>query len=207
MRFAATLWRFARVVRRQIGHSAFRAIPSACSFRESKMPQPTDSSAGAGTTLRIRRASPRDAESLAQLRYAFRTERRPATESRDAFTTRCADWMRPRLATDSRWNAWLAERGERIVGQVWVQIVEKIPNPGPEAECHAYLSNFFVNGEARNAGAGTELLRTAIEHCRALGADTVFLWATQRSMPLYERLGFTRPHDVLVLDLKTSKPR
>ena len=102
---------------------------------------------------------------------------------------------------------WLAERDARIIGNVWLQIIEKIPNPGPESELHAYLSNFFVIPNERNTGSGTQLLRAAVGYCRAAGVDTVFLWPTQRSMTLYGRSGFERASDVLVLELRETKSR
>ncbi|HEV8447975.1 MAG TPA: GNAT family N-acetyltransferase [Gemmatimonadaceae bacterium] len=157
------------------------------------------------TTVQIRRALPRDADALAQLRYAFRLERRPATESRDAFAARCSNWMRPRLRGDSRWTVWLAERDGTIVGNLWVQIVEKIPNPGPESELHAYISNFFIVPEARNSGLGTRILSAAVAHCKAHGVDTVFLWPSERSVPLYSRTGFEVASDLLVLELREAK--
>ena len=108
--------------------------------------------------------------------------------------------MRPRLSTDSAWTVFVAERDGRIVGNIWVQIVEKIPNPGPESETHAYVSNFFVVPRERNTGAGTRLLNAVLEHCRACSVDTVFLWPSERSRPLYHRNGFEPPADMLVLD-------
>ena len=173
------------------------------------MNEPIDISAVAGDRppLHVRRALPRDAGALAQLRYAFRLERRVATESQDAFVTRCSSWMRPRLRGDSAWAAWLAERDGRIVGNLWMQIVEKIPNPGPESELHAYISNFFILPSERNGGVGTKILDAAVAHCRARCVDTVFLWPTERSMPLYQRAGFKIPADLLVLELRTGKPR
>jgi GNAT superfamily N-acetyltransferase len=155
--------------------------------------------------LRIRRALPRDADALAELRYAFRVERRPPTESPEAYAARCSNWMRPRLRGDSPWAAWLAERDDRIVGNIWVQIVEKIPNPGPESELHAYISNFFIVPAERNTGVGTKILNAAVAHCRAHHVDTVFLWPTERSMPLYQRTGFKIPGDLLVLELREAK--
>jgi len=143
---------------------------------------------------------PRDADELSRLRYAFRFERRPATESPDAFFVRCTNWMRPRLSSDSPWSVFVAERGGAIVGNIWVQIVEKIPNPGPESELHAYVSNFFVLPRERNTGAGTRLLNAVLEHCRTRSVDTVFLWPSERSRPLYYRHGFQSPTDMLVLD-------
>ena len=157
--------------------------------------------------VQVRRALPRDADALAELRYAFRSEQRPATESPEAFTARCSNWMRPRLRGDSRWTVWLAEREGRIVGNLWMQFVEKIPNPGPESELHAYVSNFFIVPGERNSGVGTTILSAAVEYCRAHHVDTVFLWPTQRSTPLYQRIGFEIPADLLVLELREGKPR
>ncbi|HEY2164537.1 MAG TPA: GNAT family N-acetyltransferase [Gemmatimonadaceae bacterium] len=157
--------------------------------------------------VRVRRALPRDADALAELRYAFRLERRPATESPEAFTARCSNWMRPRLRGDSRWTVWLAERDGRIVGNLWLQIIEKIPNPGPESELHAYISNFFIDPAERNSGVGTKILSAAVAHCRAHHVDTVLLWPTQRSTPLYRRTGFEIPADLLALELREGKPR
>jgi GNAT superfamily N-acetyltransferase len=171
------------------------------------MPESTEAVQNSPPSLRVRRALPADADALAQLRYAFRLERRPATESDEAFTRRCSNWMRPRLRGDSRWTAWVAERERRLIGQVWLQIVEKLPNPGPESELHAYLSNFFVLPRERNSGAGTQLLRAAVAHCRSSGVDTVFLWPTERSVALYRRTGFGPPSDLLVLELREPKHR
>jgi GNAT superfamily N-acetyltransferase len=166
-----------------------------------------DAEKGQPTAVEIRRALPKDADALAQLRYAFRLEQRPATESLDAFAARCSNWMRPRLRGDSRWTAWLAERDGKIVGNLWLQIVEKIPNPGPESELHAYISNFFIVPAERNTGVGTRLLNAAVGHCKVHDVDTVFLWPTQRSTPLYKRTGFDAPSDILVLELRTGKSR
>lgn len=170
------------------------------------MPEPTESD-HAASMLTVRRATPRDAERLSRLRYAFRLERRPATESPDAFFERCANWMHPRLSTDSPWTVFVAERDGEILGNIWVQIVEKIPNPGPEAELHAYVSNFFVVPRERNTGAGTRLLNAVLEHCRTRSVDTVFLWPSDRSRPLYYRTGFEPPTDMLVLDPVPASPK
>jgi GNAT superfamily N-acetyltransferase len=170
------------------------------------MPESTDAPANSASMLIVRRAAPGDAEELSRLRYAFRLERRPATESPEAFFARCTSWMRRRLSTDSPWAVFVAERDGEILGNIWVQIVEKIPNPGPESEFHAYVSNFFVVPRERNTGAGTRLLNVVLEHCRTFSVDTVFLWPSERSRPLYRRSGFEPPPDMLVLDLPQAGP-
>jgi GNAT superfamily N-acetyltransferase len=149
-------------------------------------------------TQSVRRATLDDLDVLVRFRYAFRAEDQPIVELEAAFGERCAEWMRPRLGAHSHWHVWIVERRNEPIGNVWVQIVEKIPNPGPEPELHAYLSNFFVRAGARNSGAGSALLEAALADCRTLRIDSVFLWPTANSRPLYERHGFRATEDLLV---------
>jgi ribosomal protein S18 acetylase RimI-like enzyme len=151
-------------------------------------------------TTRVRRATGDDAVTLAQLRYAFRVERRPAIEAEQEFVARCTSWIQSRLSRDSPWRAWVLERERSVVGNIWLQIVEKLPNPGVEPELHGYISNFFVRPGHRSVGCGTSLLRAALEHCGEQDVDSVFLWPTERSKSLYERHGFRPGSGMFVLD-------
>jgi GNAT superfamily N-acetyltransferase len=155
-------------------------------------------------TRTVRRATPDDAATLARFRWEFRASRQAASEEENAFRQRCVEWMRPRLRPDSRWRAWLLEQDGVPIGNLWLQMIEKIPNPGTEPELHAYVSNVFVTPAARGTGGGAMLLETAIADCRALFVDAMFLWATDESRPLYARHGFAPPSRVLVNEL--SRP-
>src|SRR5262245_27808477 len=135
----------------------------------------------------VRRATQSDAERLARLRFEFRGPRAPNVESEAEFLTRCAAWMYSRLTPSSIWRVWLVERNGEPAGAVWLQIVEKLPNPTSEPELHAYLSNFYVRPAYRNDGIGSALLRTALLECTRLDVDSVFLWPSARSRSLYER--------------------
>jgi GNAT superfamily N-acetyltransferase len=144
----------------------------------------------------IRRATPDDAELLAQFRFAFRTRR---TESHEDFVARCAAWMRERLTADSHWRAWILTVDDTPAGNLWLQLVEKIPNPSVgEPELHAYISNFYVLPDYRNQGGGAKLMEAALEECRAKNVDNIFLWPTEESRTLYERFGFRVSDRVLV---------
>jgi N-acetylglutamate synthase-like GNAT family acetyltransferase len=149
----------------------------------------------------VRLATTDDAAALAVLRYEFRASRRPAVESTDEFLPRCAEWMRPRLADTTRWRVWVLEHDSSIVGNVWLQLVEKLPNPNVDRELHGYVTNFFVRAEYRNGGAGSRLLRAVLEECERSSVDTVFLWPTDRSRSLYERHGFKEARGMLSQDL------
>ena len=148
----------------------------------------------------VRRAGPDDAANLARLRLAFRSERRATTEETQSFLVRCEAWMTSRLATDASWRTWMLDRDGEALGNIWLQVVEKIPNPGDESERHAYISNFYVHPDVRNTGAGSRLLAAALAECDALDVDTVFLWPSERSRPLYERHGFSSDTRLLALE-------
>lgn len=150
----------------------------------------------------IRRATPADALHLALLRYEFRAALNNPVEDREHFVARCAPWMAERLDEGSAWRCWVAEAGGAIRGHLWLQLIEKIPNPVPERELHGYITNVYVHPDARGDGTGAGLLETALAYCREQGVDSVILWPTERSQRLYARHGFAFPRDLMeaVLD-------
>lgn len=151
--------------------------------------------------IEVRRARSADAAELARLRWRFRADFDPAVEERSAFVERCRTWMRRRLAEAEPWRCWVAVEG-RVVGHVWVEAVEKVPNPVDEAELHAYLTNMYVIPDLRGRGIGTRLLAAALEWCRERDVGSVVLWPTERSRSLYGRHGFRETGNVLELPLK-----
>ncbi len=151
------------------------------------------------TACHVRRASSADAAVLARLRHDFRAPLGDNVEAEATFLERCEQWMRPRLNVESVWRAWIAELQGQAVGCVWLQLVEKVPNPVVERECHGYVSNLFVRDEARGGGVGSVLLRAALDECDRVGVDNVILWPTPRSRSLYTRHGFAEADNMLVL--------
>ncbi len=144
--------------------------------------------------ITIRPATPDDAHRLAELRYEFRASLSSPVEPRDAFVERCATWMRNEIAS-ARWHVWVADRDGELVGQLWLLVIDKLPNPVAEPARHAYISNLFVGADARG-GVGTALLEAALDYARAQHVDRIVLWPTSRSRSLYQRYGFTAAGDV-----------
>ena len=151
------------------------------------------------TQVIIRQATATDAAALASSRYDFRLTLSPTCEREDIFVERCRLWMQSRLAGDGPWHCWLAEREQTIVGHLWVQLIEKIPNPTSEAERHAYVTNFYVREESRSQGIGSMLLSAALAWMRERDVHAVILWPTEESRPLYQRHGFADPDDLMEL--------
>src|SRR6266403_5615184 len=112
--------------------------------------------------IRIRRARADDSRSLANLRYAFRAKGEKVIETKAAFLKRCERWIKKRISAKQSWQCWVAEDRRGLIGTIWVELIEKIPNPVSENERHGYITNFYVVPEARGRQAGEKLLRTAL---------------------------------------------
>jgi GNAT superfamily N-acetyltransferase len=156
-------------------------------------------------TIQIRSARSSDAPQLAKLRYGLRS--RPTNiESEDAFLDRCSTWMALALQQDN-WRCWVAERETTLVGALWLQLIQKIPNPTAEPESIAYITNFFIDESQRCMGLGTSMLNEVLAWCREEQSNKgkriagIILWPTDRSRPLYLRHGFEVPKNLFELEL------
>ena len=147
--------------------------------------------------VKIRLAAESDAATLARLRYALRSAAKDVVENEHEFLARCELWMKERLGQGSQWQCWLAECETISVGAVWAQVVEKIPNPSGERECFVYLTNFYVREEYRGEGVGARLLAAVLEWSQTRMAHAVILWPTERSVPFYQRHGFSSAEDLM----------
>lgn len=144
----------------------------------------------------IRSALPADAAALARLRFALRASLAMAWEPESEFLSRCTAWMAERLAPGSAWQCWIAETEKGIVGSVWLQHIEKIPNPGDDPELHAYVSNLYVAPNHRGSGLGTRLLQECIGASPNDLVDKMILWPSPESRTLYQRHGFAVREDM-----------
>ncbi len=70
---------------------------------------------------------------------------RSPVKAREVFLQRCSVWMSSCLSAD--WKCWLATCEGRIVGQVWLHVIEKLPNPGTKPERHGYITNLYAKPE------------------------------------------------------------
>lgn len=154
----------------------------------------------AASTIRAANAS--DAPVLARMRFLFRASLGATEEDEDAFVGRCGQWMAEALGPGGAWHCWVAELDDAVIGHLWLQIIDKIPNPVIELEKHAYISNVFVVANARRRGLGGRLMGVALDFCREAGVDSVILWPTHESRSLYRRFGFEERGNVVeaVLD-------
>lgn len=152
----------------------------------------------------VRPATPDDADELARLRWDFRIEHgTPATRAFGEFLEEFRSFAREVLADGAAWRAWVAEDDGRLVGCVWLQLVEKVPHPGRGRweRPIAYVTNVYVEPELRDAGLGARLLDAAMTFAREHPMSEAVVWPTPRSVSFYRRAGFGTEAAPLGMDL------
>ena len=156
--------------------------------------------------MTIRRATADDARALAASRHQFRTtfdSPRPAPqdaafETEAAFVERAAPLIDGFLRA-GRWHAWIAECGGRICGHLFLQMIDKMPNPDPrEPEHLAYLTSFFVEPDLRDRGVGAALMQQLEAFAQRSDVEKILIvGTTPRSRSLYARRGYQSAPDLL----------
>jgi len=145
----------------------------------------------------VRTAAAFDAGALASLRRQWRHEwHGVALDADPDFEPRFVGWFTDQLARGSL--AWLAVLDGEPVGMLLMFVHERMPEPDREPGRWGYVGNAFVLPAHRDAGVGGQLLDAALAHADAHGFARVVLNPSPRSVPFYERAGFSRDHPLLV---------
>ena len=135
-----------------------------------------------------------DVPALAALRRAWTAENGDAAAD-EGFEARFADWYERESA---RRVCWLGELSGQPVGMVNLAIFERMPRPGRDAGTWGYLANAFVLRQYRSQGIGGRLLSALLAHADDHGYVRVVLSPSARSIPFYNRAGFTANNGLLV---------
>lgn len=133
----------------------------------------------------IREAGPADVAKVAHLRVAMDAEEGVAADS--TFVGDFADWCHSHL---SAFTVFVAEDGDELIGNLWLEPVERVPRPSHDNGPLGYVTNFFVVPEHRNSGVGGALLDAVVKHATHAGFSVLIASPSERSEPLWRRSGF-----------------
>ncbi|MDG4857837.1 GNAT family N-acetyltransferase [Streptomyces sp. T-3] len=155
------------------------------------------------TDFTVRLARPADARPLAEMRWTFKQEDHEGQPPAPARPLEEAEhWIRDRLS-DGRWLAWVAETRGELCGHVFLCLVERMPDPFSGNSPVGYVTNFYVTPSQRNKGAGSALLEVLKQYAHRADFDTLIVWPSERSSPLWQRSGFQPSEELLELPLDT----
>ena len=150
--------------------------------------------------ISIRTAHAADAETLASMRWRFRTSLDKPCEPQPEFVARMTPWLIERMT--GPWKAWMAVDDEQPVGTVFLHAAETLPNPVDQPETMGHITSLYVEPDFRGSGVGGALLDAAIAHCRQTDVDSLVLWPQARSRALYEERGFLARAEIVALTIR-----
>jgi GNAT superfamily N-acetyltransferase len=148
----------------------------------------------------IRSAGPDDIDALARLRWTMHTEDVESHESFDVFLSRFRPFAAQALSSGA-WQVWVAEVESRIVANLWLQVIARVPRPDRPTATLGYLTNVFVEPLYRNAGVGSRILRQVATWSREHSIGLVVVWPSEHSVDYYRREAF-EPTDALELSFE-----
>jgi GNAT superfamily N-acetyltransferase len=96
---------------------------------------------------------------------------------------------------------WVAADGDKLVAAMSVVVVRKVAEPGGLNGRWGYLTNCYALPEIRNSGVGSALLASIKAWAVGERLELLVVWPSDRAYPFYERSGFARLPDPLVLEL------
>lgn len=96
---------------------------------------------------------------------------------------------------------WVATVDGEVAGMASVVVVRPMPAPGVDVRPWGYVHHVYVRPDARDRGLGSALLGAVVAWSRSERFRQLLLHPRPRSVPFYERAGFTGAGDLLRLRL------
>ena len=143
-----------------------------------------------------------DVQQLACLRWALRTDDSEQDDpvTKKQFMHDFVAWMIATPLTDL--VHWVAEQDDQIIGVVSVRVVPMMPSPENLNDRFGYVTNTYVLPQHRNKGIGTSLLSEVRTWALREKLELLVVWPSDRAYALYERAGYLRYSDPVVLKLR-----
>lgn len=153
-------------------------------------------------TIDYRIAADHELTQIADLRWRLHVSDEPVND-RDTYERFIAEFM---ALHEAEWKSsevthWVAADGTRVVAVMSVIIVRKLPRPGNLHGRWGYLANSYALPEVRNAGVGSQLLEAIKAWAIEQNLELLVVWPSEMAYPFYERAGFERHPDPVVLRL------
>ena len=152
--------------------------------------------------MSVRPATTADVETMAALRRAWIEEEAGPIDD-PAFEPAFADWY---AAEDDHRLAWIGFVDDTPAGMLNLLEYRRMPRPGRLDSRWGYVSNVFVLGQHRNRGLGRELLDAALTLARRRRYARLVLSPSDRARRLYERAGFARADQLMLLPMDDPPP-
>lgn len=145
------------------------------------------------------RAGLSDIETLIEQRIDFLKEYMPETTDDKVVALRhlLDEYYREAIPSE-QCLYWLAECDGRSAGGAGLAVRKHAPQYALTNGLTAYVFNVFTYPDYRHRGIAKELMTRLVDEAQRLNIRRVELHATEMGRPLYEKLGFKPPKDMVL---------
>ncbi|MET3292310.1 UNVERIFIED_CONTAM: GNAT superfamily N-acetyltransferase [Brevibacillus sp. OAP136] len=146
----------------------------------------------------VRLATVEDIDELVRMRWDFSQEENPqhSVDYREFYPV-CSAFLQKAL-TSGDWYIWIAEKDDRIVSNMYLQLIHKVPRPGAfQNPYYAYVTNVYTRPDYRSQGIGTAIHRALEQWAQENHVEFLILWPSEKSGVFYARNGFSRSREAL----------
>lgn len=146
----------------------------------------------------VRLATVEDVPQLVQMRWDFSEgERTNHTVTFEEFNQVCSEFLVKALNSGD-WYIWVAERNERLVSHMYLQLIHKVPRPGKSPDpYYGYVTNVYTCPDFRNQGIGSKIHHAMEKWSKENEVEFLILWPSSESVNFYERNGFSRSEEAI----------
>ena len=155
--------------------------------------------------MEYRIATQVDVPQLADMRWDFQIEDGAALPLPDkaAFLRHCTAFLQQGFERGD-WTYWVADHQGELVAQIFVCTIRPVPRPGRLDDRYGYMTNVYTRPAYRNRGIGTALLRQVTRWAAEHDFAFLIVSPSERSVPFYQRAGFTAETEFLELRLRDA---
>lgn len=154
----------------------------------------------------VRLADLDDARELARLRWDFTLDDSQSPEEDfETFAESLGDFLAKGMR-QGRVAVFVGDVGEKLVANLWVEVVDKVPRPYRSTSAWGYVTNVYTEASFRDSGLGTKILEAAIRWAQLKKLELLIVWPSERSVEFYRRAGFSQNPMLLELGLETPGP-
>ena len=97
-------------------------------------------------------------------------------------------------------HAFIASIDGVDVGCGAICLHDEMPSPDNRSGSCAYIMNVYTRQEARGKGVASAVMARLVEEARRMGAEKIYLEASDMATPLYASLGFAPMEGMMRLD-------
>jgi len=160
-----------------------------------------ESNMTANQDILVRQAIVEDLPQIADFRWRLKTE--DAAEFDGVQRTAFLSAFVAEQSQSRNFLHWIAEVDGHVVAVMSIGRIAKLLSPDQRPACFWYLTNCCTLPAFRRLGIGSRLLAVIIMWAREQEYELLLVWPSDQSYGFYERSGFRKCGDPLILDLQS----